>query len=178
MLSLTVGFLHHLVHQTGASVLSVDYRRPPEHPYPVPIDDCLSAYLFLLEKVGNSKYIFFAGDSAGGNLVINTLIRIAEHDLPRPAGAVLLSPWVDLTDNGRCESWEKFADIDYLRPDLAQLFASSYAGDSQDIEKLSPLYSEALNLLPPLLVEFGECEVLYDQIQAFCEKAKLLGKLK
>jgi acetyl esterase/lipase len=169
------GLLHHLVHQTGASILSVNYRRPPEHPYPIPVDDCLSAYLFLLEKVGDPNQIFFAGDSAGGNLVINTLFRIAEHGLPKPAGAVLLSPWVDLTDNGKCSSWTEFADVDYLSPGLAGLFAESYAGGSEDIQSLSPLYSDALHVLPPLMVEFGQCEVLHDQIWAFCDKARQSG---
>mmetsp|Transcript_25270 Transcript_25270/g.47254 ORF Transcript_25270/g.47254 Transcript_25270/m.47254 type:complete len:456 (+) Transcript_25270:237-1604(+) len=169
------GLLHCLVHQTGASLLSVNYRRPPDHPFPTPVHDCLSAYLFLLEKVGDSRQIFFAGDSAGGNLVINTLILAAQHGLPQPAGAVLLSPWVDLTDCGRCASWEEFADVDYLSPDLADIFAKSYAGDSQDVQSLSPLYSSLLHLLPPLLVEFGECEVLHDQILAFCEAAKRAG---
>jgi epsilon-lactone hydrolase len=169
------GLLHGLVHQTGASILSVNYRRPPEHPYPTPVHDCLSAYLFLLEKVGDSRRIFFAGDSAGGNLVINTLILAAQHGLPPPAGAVLLSPWVDLTDNGRTASWEQYSDVDYLSPDLAEIFARSYAGDSQEVQSLSPLYSSLLHLLPPLLVEFGQCEVLHDQILAFCEAARAAG---
>lgn len=169
------GLLHGLVHQTGASLLSVNYRRPPEHPFPTPVHDCLSAYLFILEKVGDSRQIFFAGDSAGGNLVINTLILVAQHGLPQPAGAVLLSPWVDLTDNGRCASWEEYGDVDYLSPDLADIFAKSYAGDSQDVQNLSPLYSSELHLLPPLLVEFGQCEVLHDQILAFCKKAEEAG---
>ena len=169
------GLLHWLVHRTGASILSVNYRRPPEHPYPTPIHDCLSAYLFLLEKVGDASQIFFAGDSAGGNLVINTLMLVAEHQLPQPSGAVLLSPWVDLTDNGRCSSWEEYKDIDYLSPQLAELFARSYAGDCQEVQNLSPLYSANLDHLPPLLVEFGQCEMLHDQIQAFCETAKIAG---
>ena len=169
------GLLHALVHQTGASVLSVNYRRPPEHPYPTPVHDCLSAYLFLLEKVGDSSQIFFAGDSAGGTLVINTLILVAQHELPPPAGAVLLSPWVDLSDSGHCASWQQYRDVDYLSPDLAEMFARSYVGDSLEVQSLSPLYSPLLHLLPPLLVEFGQCEVLHDQILAFCEQAEQAG---
>jgi acetyl esterase/lipase len=82
---------------------------------------------------------------------------------------------VDLTDNGRCASWEEYGDVDYLSPDLADIFAKSYAGDSQDVQNLSPLYSSELHLLPPLLVEFGQCEVLHDQILAFCKKAEEAG---
>lgn len=60
------GLLIRLVHQTNATLLSVDYRRPPEHPYPTPVDDCLSAYMYILERVGDSSRIILAGDSAGG----------------------------------------------------------------------------------------------------------------
>lgn len=130
------GLLMNLVKHTEASLLAVDYRRPPEHPYPIPVDDCLSAYLFILEKVGDSSRIILAGDSAGGNLVINTLLRIASHDLPRPAGAILISPWVDLTDT-QSGSWQENAHIDYLRPDLAIMFASHYQGGFVLVEDCS-----------------------------------------
>lgn len=129
--------------------MAVDYRRPPEHPYPTPVDDCLSAYLFLLEKIGNPDQIVLAGDSAGGNLVLSTLLRIAEHGFQSPAGAILLSPWVDLTDNGRLPSWDLYRKIDYLPADMAKLFAIAYLGEAGAIDpwaidpNTSPLYSGA-----------------------------------
>ena len=110
----------------------MDYRRPPEHPFPTPVDDCLSAYLYLLEKTGDSSRIVFAGDSAGGNLVLSTLLRIAKHGISPPAGAILLSPWVDLTDNGRLPSWERNCKIDYLPQDMAKLFAVAYMGGNEE----------------------------------------------
>lgn len=110
------------------------------------MDDCLSAYLFILEKTGDPSQIVLAGDSAGGNLVISTLLRIAEHGLASPAGAILLSPWVDLTDNGRLPSWELYRHIDYLPEDMARLFALAYlGGGSKDPGEgnaaTSPLFS-------------------------------------
>jgi len=70
-----------IVERTGATLLCIDYRRPPESPWPAPIDDCLTAYMWLL-KAGNltpdggesaADLIMFAGDSAGGGLCIQVL---------------------------------------------------------------------------------------------------------
>jgi acetyl esterase/lipase len=211
------GLLYRLVQMTGASILAVDYRRPPEYPYPTPVDDCLSAYLYILEKVGDSSRIILAGDSAGGNLVLATLDRIINADLPIPRGGLLLSPWVDLTDCGRTPSWQSNVEYDYITSELAQFFADCYVGappgaaaadarattaahqpasvhppatdpDDQEVSiplptddkphpmtYLSPLYFNSLHLFPPLHVEFGDCEVLHDQILSFCHKVQDLG---
>ena len=177
------GLLYRLAQNSQAAIFSVDYRRPPEHPFPTPVDDCLSAYLYILEKVGDSSRIIFAGDSAGGNLVVSTMLRIAELGLDMPAGGVLLSPWVDLDDPGESESWRVNSAFDYIDYASAALFANLYkagAGESNvhlnlGHSSLSPLYSQHLSKLPPLLCEFGDCEVLRDQIQAFCDKLAGLG---
>jgi epsilon-lactone hydrolase len=194
------GLLFRLVDLTNASILAVDYRRPPEHPYPTPVDDCLSAYLFILEKVGDSSRIILAGDSAGGNLVLATLDRIINAGLPIPRGGLLISPWVDLTDCGRTPSWHTNLEYDYINAELAQFFADCYVGvppseapthhTDQDgsssipvptddkphpMTYLSPMYFNTLHLFPPLLVEFGDSEVLHDQILAFCQKVEGLG---
>lgn len=195
------GLLFRLADLTAASILAVDYRRPPEHPYPIPVDDCLSAYLYILEKVGDSSRIILAGDSAGGNLVLATLDRIICANLPIPRGAVLISPWVDLTDCGKTSSWQLNLEYDYITPELAQFFADCYVGvptseslttleqntgtqpslplptddKPHPMTYLSPIYFKTLHLFPPLLVEFGDSEVLYDQILAFCQKVEDLG---
>ena len=81
----------------------MDYRRAPESPFPLPVVDRLEAYRWLLKAVHPSR-ILLAGDSAGGALVVSTLLAATECALPRPAGAILLSPWVDLQDVTR-DSW-------------------------------------------------------------------------
>ena len=55
--------------ETGACVLSVEYRKAPEYPYPIPGRDCFDAYKWLLGKVGDPSRIILSGDSAGGALV-------------------------------------------------------------------------------------------------------------
>lgn len=112
-----------------------------------------------------------------GNLVINTLFRIHQSGLPGPAGALLISPWVDLTDTGLSESWVNNARFDYLDKELASLFADCYKGErgTASLIDLSPTFSDIMHILPPLHVEFGSCEVLHDQIQTFCDRAKAAG---
>jgi epsilon-lactone hydrolase len=177
------GLLYRLARDCQAAIFSVNYRRPPEFPYPTPVDDCLSAYLYILEKVGDSSRIVFAGDSAGGNLVLSTMLRISELGLDMPAGGILLSPWVDLDDDGQSESWTVNKEFDYIDFESAAMFANMYKAGSGDSNaglqlrhsSLSPLHSAHLDRLPPLLCEFGDCEVLRDQILAFCEKVAGLG---
>ena len=74
-----------LVQATGAHVFAVKYRRPPENPFPAALEDGLAAYAMLLRKVDASR-IIFAGDSAGGNLAVTTILACASRQLPPPAG--------------------------------------------------------------------------------------------
>jgi acetyl esterase/lipase len=96
--------------------------------------------------------------------------------LPRPAGAVLISPWVDLQDSGASDSWRRNVDIDYLPANLTRYFAECYKGGAS-WEQVSPLLfgDSDLAALPALLIECGECEVLHDQIVAFADKCSGLG---
>ncbi|KNG85381.1 lipase/esterase family protein [Aspergillus nomiae NRRL 13137] len=72
------------------------YRLAPQFPFPCALHDCLAAYLFLL-KEHKPEEIIFAGDSAGGGMALALLCILRDQGLPLPAGAILISPWVDLT---------------------------------------------------------------------------------
>ncbi|MFX1340292.1 MAG: alpha/beta hydrolase, partial [Promethearchaeota archaeon] len=80
--------------------LIIGYRLAPEHPFPVALEDSITAYRWVLSTGISSQNIVLSGDSAGGALVVSTLIRLRELNLPLPAGAVLLSPWTDLACTG------------------------------------------------------------------------------
>ncbi|KAF1969259.1 alpha/beta-hydrolase [Bimuria novae-zelandiae CBS 107.79] len=80
-----------------ARVLAPRYRLAPQFPFPCGLMDCLSAYLWLLEEKHDPATIILAGDSAGGGMVLTMLVVMRDQGIPLPAGAVLLSPWVDLT---------------------------------------------------------------------------------
>lgn len=80
-----------------ARVLAPRYRLAPQFPFPCGLMDCLAAYLYLLEEGHDPNTIVLAGDSAGGGMVLSMLVTLRDQGAPLPAGAILISPWVDLT---------------------------------------------------------------------------------
>ncbi|CAK3826521.1 AB hydrolase superfamily [Lecanosticta acicola] len=79
-----------------ARVLAPRYRLAPQFPFPCGLYDCIAAYFYLLEHFEPSQ-VLFAGDSAGGGMVLGMLTTLRDQGCPLPAGTILLSPWVDLT---------------------------------------------------------------------------------
>ncbi|KAJ5753366.1 Alpha/beta hydrolase fold-3 [Penicillium nucicola] len=77
-------------------VFAPDYRLSPQFPFPCGLQDSMAAYLWLLESYEPSE-ILLAGDSAGGGMALSMLVIMRDQDIPLPAGAILISPWVDLT---------------------------------------------------------------------------------
>ncbi|KJZ78471.1 hypothetical protein HIM_01862 [Hirsutella minnesotensis 3608] len=94
-----------------ARVFAPKYRLAPQYPFPCGLQDCLSAYLYLLESQDPST-IILAGDSAGGGMVISLLCILRNQGVPLPAGAILISPWVDLTHSFPSVAGE--APLDYI----------------------------------------------------------------
>jgi acetyl esterase/lipase len=94
---------------TGLRVLLVDYRLAPEHPFPAAVDDCLAVYRSILDSAGTRAHVI-AGDSAGGNLALITLMRARDAQLPLPSCAVLLSPATDIAMTGPSMRYNVQAD--------------------------------------------------------------------
>ena len=155
-------------------VLIIDYRLAPEHPFPAGLNDCLKAYNWILSKGTKSKNLVIAGDSAGGNLTLASLIKLRDESIPLPAAAVCLSPVTDLTLSG--ESYKTKAELDpsVKREDI-EFMVTQYV-DLKDRQNplVSPLYAD-LRDLPPLLIHVGTAEVLYDDSTRFAKRAKEAG---
>ncbi|KAG0709807.1 hypothetical protein DFH29DRAFT_885883 [Suillus ampliporus] len=90
--------------KTKGRAFAVNYRKAPQYPWPCPLHDVLAAYLYLIQPPPGAVHkpvppskIVFAGDSAGGALCLTMLTVLRDLGQPLPAGAVLISPWVDLT---------------------------------------------------------------------------------
>ncbi|GAA5832209.1 hypothetical protein JCM11251_004280 [Rhodosporidiobolus azoricus] len=93
-----------LARKTGGRVFAVEYRLAPQYPFPCGLHDCLSAYLYLIRPPPGAKHravdpakITLCGDSAGGGMSLALLCLLRDAGLPMPAGALLISPWCDLT---------------------------------------------------------------------------------
>lgn len=166
--------LAELALSTGATVMAVEYRRAPENPYPAARDDVTRAYRALLASGVPARSLVLAGDSAGGGLVLSAMLSLRDGSVELPAAAVLLSPWVDLTDFSS-RSWTTNWKVDWLPKDMARIAAKSYAGGVDPAKPgISPARAD-LSGLPPMLIEVGEREVLRDQIDSLAERATAAG---
>ena len=136
---------------TGMVDWAVDYRMPPRHPYPAPLDDCMAVYRQLLEVRAPSD-IFVGGASAGGNLAAALLARAKDERLPMPAGLVLLSPEVDLTESG--DSFRTNLGIDNVLGSLMPTNLLYANGHALDDPYVSPLFAD-VHGFPPTFLQTG-----------------------
>jgi epsilon-lactone hydrolase len=159
---------------SACSVLVIDYRLAPEHPFPAALEDAAAAYRWLLDQGFEPENIVLLGDSAGGGLGVSTLVTLVANGDKLPCAAVLLSPWADLTGSG--ESMTTRADADpWMTERECRTSAELYAaGADLGHPLISPLFAD-LSGLPPLLIQVGTDEILRDDSLRLAENAKGAG---
>jgi epsilon-lactone hydrolase len=157
----------------GCPTYVVEYRLAPEYPFPTALEDSLQAYRGLIEAGVDPNRLVVGGDSAGGGLALALLHRIREEGLPLPRLALLISPWIDLACSG--ESMDTNGHVDWINRRVSLQMAEHYlpGGDFRH-PHASPLFAD-LHGLPPLYIQAGECEVLYDQIVDLTQRARAQG---
>ena len=133
--------------------VSLDYRMPPDHPYPAALDDCMAVYRALLTR-HEAPDIFISGSSAGGNLAGAVCLRIRDEGLPLPAAVLLMTPELDLTESG--DSFQTLRDIDVVLKKGLPEFNALYAG-GHDLSHpyLSPLFGDFSKGYPPTFIQTG-----------------------
>jgi acetyl esterase/lipase len=159
---------------SGAFALAVDYRLAPEHPFPAALEDSFAAYRWLVASGVAPSKIVIAGDDAGGGLTVSTLVALRDAEVLLPAAGICLSPWVDLEGLG--ESMILAAELDpVVRWSLLQVCAKAYlAGMDPHVPLVAPLHAD-LSRLPPLLIQVGTSETLYDDSVRLAERARRAG---
>lgn len=149
-----------LSHVTGYGVLSFQYRLAPEDPYPAAIEDGMKAWDYLMHQGYGARDVVIAGDSAGGNMALCLTARLKEQGRLLPRSLILMSPWTDMSAQGR--SYEEKAEVDpMLTREYIHAVRGAYAGAEADFldPHLSPLYG-SLKGFPPALVQVGSNEIL------------------
>jgi epsilon-lactone hydrolase len=141
----------------GGRALTIEYRRSPEFAFPVPVEDCTTAYAWVLERGVEPSRVAFFGDSAGGNLCLSVALLARERGLSMPACIVPISPAADLTfaapSNEANRDEDPFSRIDN-RPRMLEY----YLRGADPMHPLaSPLYAD-LRGFPPMLVMVGPHE--------------------
>jgi monoterpene epsilon-lactone hydrolase len=164
----------HLAAALRARVLVVDYRLAPEHPFPAAVTDVVAAYRWVLDQGVAPGRIVAGGDSAGGGLTASLLLAARRDGLPLPAGGILLSAWVDLTNSA--DSYSRHAETDKLfgRTSADEAAALYLAGHDPRDPIASPVFGDWTGM-PPLLVLNGSIETLFDDSVRITETARAAG---
>jgi acetyl esterase/lipase len=172
------GMVGQLARAAGVKALSVEYRLAPQYPFPIPLEDCLAAYRWLLGQGYAPNKIALGGDSAGGNLVLAALLALRDAGDPMPAAAVCLSPATDLTCSGESMRTRREREVllNHLvssanNPGVVPYYAAGH--DLRD-PLLSPLFGD-LRGLPPILIHVGDDEILLSDSTQFVERACAAG---
>ena len=152
--------------------------------FPAPVQDALTAYLWLLREKGiPARQIIFSGDSAGGNIALGLLRYIQEHgaelDIPAPSAVALWSPWVDVAAaiNQDMRQSPNY-NTDYLNKEFGYWGAASVSGGADPSGPyLSPLHHPFKPPITdmPMFLHGGDREVLWDDIQVMEQRYGDIG---
>ena len=170
----------HLAEKCNAIVVMVDYRKSPEHKYPVPMQDCYAALNWVeanRKKIGADKLpLIVAGDSAGGNLSAVMAQKTVAENGPKIDLQVLVYPVTD----GRMQS-ESFTAEDkqlFLNAELMTHFWEQYCDTAQrENADASPLLADDVSTVAPAIVLTAEFDILVDEGKAYADKLAAADKL-
>ncbi len=162
-----------LSHRCHAEVFAPDYRLAPEDPAPAALEDAVDAWCEL-QRLRPGLPTFVSGDSAGGGLAISLMMTLRDQGLPLPNGAVLFSPWTDLTLSGASMKDNDARDV-WLSRAHCRAWAAHYLADFDPRDpRVSPVFG-AFEGLPPMLLLAGDREVLVDDARRVHHRASEAG---
>jgi monoterpene epsilon-lactone hydrolase len=168
-----LGLIAGLARAAETTVFSVDYRLAPEHLFPAALFDSVAGYRFLIDEGYDPGRIIPAGISAGGTLALGLILYTRNEGHPIPGGVIAMSPAVDMLFPG--DSVARNRDLDWIPSERLHAIRDVYLAGSDPCNPLaSPIYAD-LSGFPPLLVQAGTHEVLFDDISRFVEKAAFEG---
>ena len=160
---------------TGFSVVSFEYRLAPEHKYPAALDDGFHIWNYLMDRGYGARQVLFAGDSAGGNLVLCLTMKLIKEKQLKPRCLILLSPWTDMTASS--DSYETYKEKDpILTKEYVLGVRDAYIGTeaAPENEIYSPLNGD-FNGFPPTVIMVGRNEILLDDSVRLQKKINKAG---
>jgi monoterpene epsilon-lactone hydrolase len=167
------GFVAKFAKYCGYKNLTYEYRLAPEHVFPAALDDSIKAYEWLLSKGFISENIIIAGESAGGGLCLSLLLALKENKIALPAAAVAISPWTDLSCSS--DSYKTKRKVSVAPFNSWNVFSKYYVGNnSPALPLISPLFGNLAGL-PPIFLNAGVDDELFDDAEKYYLKAKEAG---
>lgn len=165
----------HLAKAAGAHVVVPDYRLAPENPFPAAIDDLVAVHRWLRAQGYAPEATATAGDSAGGNLSISTVLKLRELGEPLPAAIVGFSPWLDMEVAGKTMTTNAESDA-LVSPEVSAMMAGMYLGEATAPTQplANPLYAD-LSGMPPMFMSAGDAETLQDNAERIVANARGAG---
>jgi monoterpene epsilon-lactone hydrolase len=158
-----------------ARVHVVDYRLAPDNRFPAAFEDCLAAYRWTVRDGGeNPETLAVLGDSAGGNLAIAVTTAARDANLPLPSCIAVISPFADLTLSGPSLELRKEIDPFVTRETLESMASEYLDGADPKDPRCSSVFADLHNL-PPLLIQVGENEILFDNSTRIRDAAVAAG---
>ena len=168
-----------MANRTGCTVVNIDYRLAPEHPYPAAVEDCYATLEWTAANLdsiaGGDVPIMIGGDSAGGNLAAVVALRARDRGGPEIALQALIYPVTDADlDNASYRDPENQLMLD--RDGMVWLWDLYLPDATRRTEQdASPLRAADLSNLPPALVLTAEYDVLRDEGEAYAAKLSDAG---
>jgi acetyl esterase/lipase len=146
-----------LMQLAKVDLISLDYGLAPEHPYPEGLQDCVRAYQAILDLGYAAEDVVLIGESAGATYCLTVSMYLRDHQLPMPAGLVLLSPNLEVPDTKALRRAYEAAPGDLKELEFLQMY-EIYLGDHDPKDPLiSPKYGDFTGL-PPMLIQCGGSE--------------------
>ena len=171
--------LLYLANLSSLQIFAIDYSLSPENNYPAAINDSIKSYDALLENGFKNENIYFGGDSAGGNLALVSALKLQKLNKKLPKKIFLMSPWTDLTGEGRSIKDNSQSDPylsynDWLSTSLSmKRTVNEWYAPNQDHKNplISPIFAE-YNNFPETLIQVSDIEILLSDSQDVAKKLK------
>ena len=170
-----------LTREAGCVVVSVDYRRAPEHPFPAGFEDCYRAAEWAASHAadlrGDPDRVAVGGDSAGGNLTAAVALAARDRDGPDFAHQLLVYPSVNAPSVRWFDSYDDYATDYFLEMDSVEWYLEQYLERRADVGNAYafPLRARSLANLPPATVVTAGFDPLVDEGTAYVDRLEGAG---
>jgi monoterpene epsilon-lactone hydrolase len=136
----------------GFKVISIDYRMPPDFPYPAAMDDAMAVWREAV-KMQDPGHIAIFGTSTGGGMTLAMILRARQENLPLPAAIAPGTPWSDLTETGDTFKTNEWLDNVLVSYNGYLVRAATLYANGHDLKdpQLSPIYGDFTGFPPAIL---------------------------